>query len=137
MKKVVFFAAIALLASCAPREKLIMRGWKFSDVDLGSAKDSASQAFAAMAGNQMKANIQLEMLSDSTYNIRQLKEGEVIRGKWWFSADKKHLFTKTDLAYTDYKVVKLTSKILVIETSDKSGRIIKMVCVPMASPGSK
>jgi hypothetical protein len=130
MRYLVIFLVVCGLAACAPREKLISRGWKIVDVDMGPAKDSAALAFQEMAREQMRTNLLFEMEMDSSYVIRQLKEGTAIRGKWWFSADKKDLFTKNYLAFQQSKVLKLTKKTLVFETKDASGNMVKMICVP-------
>ena len=130
MRYLVLFFVVCGLAACAPREKLISRGWKVDDVDMGPAKDSAALAFQEMAREQMRTNLLFELEMDSSYVIRQLKEGTAIRGKWWFSADKKELFTKNELAFQQSKVLKLTKKTLVFETKDAAGGMVKMICVP-------
>jgi len=123
------FVLIVLLAGCVAREKLVVRSWKFSDLKIESNLDSANMAFATMAGDQMKANISVKMEADSTYTITQLKEQRATRGKWWFSADKKTLFTNTDLGLNKYKVLKLTKNELVYETKDNNNHLYKMTFV--------
>ena len=130
MRYLVLFLVVCGLAACAPRERLISRGWKIDDVDMGPAKDSAALAFQEMARQQMKTNLLFELHADSSYVIRQLKEGTAIRGKWWFSADKKQLFTKNELAFQQNNVIKLTKKTLIFETKDASGNMVKTICVP-------
>lgn len=104
---------------------------------MGPAKDSSAVAFHEMARQQMLTNILVSMESDSSYAIRQLKEGRVIRGKWWFSADKKQLFFSTDLGLTQAEVLKLTSKQLVYRAKDPSGQPVTMWFVPTEPKGSK
>ena len=126
-----FIVTVGLLASCAPREKLIAHGWKFKDVQIERDKDSTTQALQEKMQAQMVSNLLISMESDSGYTIRQLSEGNAIRGKWWFSADKKELNTKTDLGLNTYKIDKLTKKVLVYETVDPtSHKKAKIVCVP-------
>ena len=126
-----FIAVVTLLASCAPREKLIAHGWQFKDVHIEPDKDSTTQALQQKMEAQMVTNLLISMGSDSGYTIRQLKEGNAIRGKWWFSADKKELYTKTDLGLNTYKIDKLTKKVLVYETVDPtSHKKAKIICVP-------
>ena len=137
MRYLVLFIAISLLASCASREKLIARAWKFKDWQFENVTDSASLAFGQKVREQMKTNIDFSMDADSTYTIWQLKNMEAVRGNWWFSADKKQLFTKTDMGLTQSKVLTLTKKLLVFETKDPSGQMIKMTCVAKAPAGSK
>ena len=138
MKRIALFIMIGCLASCAPREKLITRAWKFKDVDFGNnTTDSAALAFYDNARYQMKTNLDFTMEADSTYTIMQLRERRATRGKWWFSADKKKLYTKTELGLTECKVVKLTKKSLVYETKDPSGKNIRMFCVAKEPAGSK
>jgi len=137
MKKLVLFLCIALLASCASRQKLIVGSWKFKDMKPEAELDSAALAFVTMAADQMKTNLTTTMEADSSYTIMQLKEQRAIRGRWWFSADKKTLFTNTDLGYNQYKVLTLTKKELVYETKDNSGRLFKMILVPLTTAGSK
>jgi|GEM_PF-3559061 hypothetical protein len=137
MKNWILFIVIALLASCAPRQKLIVGSWKFKDMKIESNLDSANLAFVSMAGNQMKTNISIKMEADSTYTIMQLKEQRAIRGKWWFSADKKNLFTNTDLGLNKYKVLKLTKNELVYEVLDNNGHLFKMMFTAITTAGSK
>jgi len=137
MRNWVLFIVVALLASCAPRQKLITGSWKFNDITPESIKDSSSMAFINTATEQMKANLNLTLEADSTYTIMQLKERTAVRGKWWLSADKKSLFTQTDLGLTKYKILKLTKTQLVYETKDPvSGMLMKMSCVNLTA-GSK
>ena len=137
MRNTCLFALICLLACCAPREKLVARNWKIKDVEFETVNDSAAIAFANMARQQMKSNINITMGADSSYTIWQLKDMTATRGKWWFSADKKQLYTKTDLGITEMKVLKLTKKDLVFESKDPSGKTIKMICVAKGPEGSK
>ena len=137
MRIVVFDVLVVILASCAPREKLITGTWKIKDVDFVTAKDSLSRDFAAKVKDQFLNNINLTLEADSTYTIMQLKGMIPTRGKWWFSADKKILVTKTDLGLTESKVIRLTKNSLVFESKDPSGNNIKMYCVPKAPAGSK
>jgi hypothetical protein len=67
----------------------------------------------------------------------QLKEQRAIRGKWWFSADKKNLFTNTDLGLNKYKVLKLTKNELVYEVLDNNGHLFKMMFTAITTAGSK
>jgi hypothetical protein len=137
MRNICVFAIVVLLASCAPREKLICRSWKFKDVEFPATQDSASAAFTAMARQQMLSNINFTMETDSTYTIWQLKGMIPTRGKWWFSADKKQLFTETDLGLTPSKVIKLTKSSLVFESKDPSGKPVRLICVAIGPEGSK
>ena len=139
MKNLFLFIVIGLLASCVARQKLVTGSWKFKDISIESDhKDSASLAFINMAAQQMKANINLTMEADSTYTIMQLKERTATRGKWWLSADKKSLFTQTDLGLNQYKILKLTKGQLVYEVKDPvSGQLMKMSCVALPTAGSK
>lgn len=132
------FVIICFLASCAPREKLISRAWKFKDVEFGNkTSDSTTLAFYDNARYQMKTNLDFTMEADSTYTIMQLKERRAIRGKWWFSADKKKMYTQTELGLTECKVIKLTKKALVYETTEPSGKTVTMICVAKEPAGSK
>ena len=133
----VFVILAAALASCVSKEKLVARGWKFKDANLGVAKDSANGAFLEMARQQMITNLTISMDMDSSYSIRQLKEGAVIRGKWWFSADKKHIFFKTDHGLNQADILMLNSKTLVYTITDKAGQVAKMTFVPTEPKGSK
>jgi len=126
-----FIAIVGLLASCTPREKLIAHGWQFKDVKIERDRDSTTQALQQKMEAQMVANLLISMQADSSYTIRQLKEGKAIRGKWWLSADKKQFYTKTDLGLTTYKIDKLTQKVLVYETIDPtSHKKARIICVP-------
>jgi len=128
---ILFVAIVGLLASCAPREKLIAHGWQFKDVVLEPEKDSVAAAFQVKIHDQMINNLLISMESDSGYTIRQLAEGKAIRGKWWFSPDKKEFYTKTDLGLNTYKIIKLTKNVLVYETTDPSShKKGRMICVP-------
>ncbi len=137
MRYSALFVVIGLLASCTSPEKLITRAWKFKDWQFENVTDSASVAFGQQVREQMKTNIDFSMEADSTYTIWQLKSMEPVRGKWWFSADKKQLFTKTDMGLTQSKVLNLTKNLLVFETKDPSGKMIKMTCVAKPAKGSK
>lgn len=133
MRNLILFVVIGMLASCVAREKLVVNSWKFNGVELENDRDSTRQAFAAMASAQMKANINIKMDADSSYTIMQLKEGTALHGKWWFSADKKVLFTKTDVGLNQYKILTLTKNKLVYEVKDaSSGQLLKMSCAAIA-----
>ena len=97
MKNLFLVLVIASLSSCVSREKLIVKSWKLDDMQLESSRDSAELAFINTAAASMRTNITMRMEADSTYTIMQLQEQKATRGKWWFSADKKRLYTKTDL----------------------------------------
>jgi hypothetical protein len=137
MRNRILLIVIVLLGSCAPRQKLLTGSWKFKDITNESVTDSASMVFINAATEQMRANLNITMEADSTYTIMQLKEKTATRGKWWLSADKKSLFTQTDLGLTKYRILKLTKTQLVYETKDPvSGQLMKMTCVNLTA-GSK
>ncbi len=138
MRNLFLFVVIALLSSCISREKLIVKSWKFDGMELLSSRDSAEVAFIQKASDQMKADITIRLEADSTYTIMQVKEQRAIRGKWWFSIDKKRLYTLTDLGLTESKVLKLTKSKLVYEAmSPGTNQVVKMTCVSIEPPGSK
>ena len=139
MRNVVLFTVVLmLLASCVSREKLIARSWKFSGMELENNTDSTALSFANTISEQWKANLNIELGADSSYTILQLKEGTAVHGRWWLSADKKVLFTKTDLGLNQYNVLLLTKNKLDYEMKDPvSGQLFKVSCIAIVHRGSK
>ena len=81
--------------------------------------------------SKLKNDIQFSFLSDSAYQV--LSGSEVINGRWWFSADKKTLFTTTQQKTVESKIYELKKKGFRFESAGDLNQSFLFTCSPIVT----
>src|ERR1700751_3138255 len=110
MKPVIVFAClILLLASCATPEKLISRKWTVVEASVNDSLNPLSQMQKEILNTALTKNVFFTMKPDSTYIVQSNKQ--IVTGKWWFSANKKTVYTVPgESSKVDAKILKLSKQ---------------------------
>jgi hypothetical protein len=131
VRNVFVFIILSLFASCNTPEKLISCTWKIKDVVMTKDGRPVTDVIQGLIKQQMIENTKLIVgRKDSSYTILQIKENNATPGKWWFSKDKKELFTHNETNDIDAKIIELKKESLIMESKTADGKVIRLVCVP-------
>lgn len=81
---------------------------------------------------KLKNDIQFAFLPDSVYQV--VSGTEVINGKWWFSADKKTLFTNAKEKTISSKIHELKKKGFKFESAGEDvNQSFLFTCIPVVT----
>jgi hypothetical protein len=130
MKKIIPLLIIAALASCSSPVKLLSKTWKITDLTFDADKNSFNSRQQAEIRQQLLHETDFTFKPDSSYIVH--KKDETVNGKWWFSSDKKTLYTTNQtMGLIDSKIIKLNGKTLAFETVNKNGQKMIFTCLPV------
>ena len=129
--KYIYVILLPFLMSCTSQHKLIMQTWKITDVVFLDSLNTISTPQKTMMANELKKSIQFTFLADSAY---QVKSGnDMINGRWWFSKDKKSLFTTTQEGTVESKIHELKKANFKFESMSELNQSFLFTCSPVST----
>ncbi len=132
MKYPLLVSSLFFLAACSTPQKAILQTWKITDVQFLDSLNTLSEKQKDIITSKLKNDIQFTFLADSAYQI--LSGTEVINGKWWFSADKKTLFTTTKENTVSSKIYELKKKGFKFESAGEDmNQSFLFTCIPFVT----
>ena len=131
--KYLFIASIPFfLAACSTPQKAILQTWKITDVQFIDSLNTLPEKQKDIITSKLKKDIQFAFLPDSVYQV--VSSTEVINGKWWFSADKKTLFTTAKEKTISSKIYELKKKGFKFEsTGEDINQSFLFTCSPLVT----
>lgn len=127
MQRLLVFVLLTGLTACSSPEKLLCGHWQANEV-----KFTARSQYNLPEQNQMRYTITRETTfqfkRDSVYELTT--QGTLRQGKWWFSADKKTLFTVLDGDTSRTLVTTLNKKVFAFDPQSDAGEIESIICYP-------
>jgi|ERR1043165_4434122 hypothetical protein len=123
--------AIALLASCATTEKMLMRQWKVVDVQIVDSLGSLTPTQLEALTRTMKQDLVFNVGPDSAYHVAIGKN--TVAGKWWLSPDKKTFYTTDGKEVVPGKMISLSKTGFEYEMDATGGLKIHLTCNAIAN----
>ena len=127
------FAAITIffLGACTSPKKALMQTWRITNVVFLDSLNTVTQKQKDLFTYKLMGDVQFTFLKDSAYQVHN--GSEVVNGKWWFSGNKKMLFTTTPQVTVQSKIYQLDMKGFKFESAGDLGPDIVFTCVPAAT----
>lgn len=131
MKYIFIISVLFFLASCSTPQKAILQTWKITDVQFMDTLNTLPEKQKDIIATKLKNDIQFAFLPDSVYQV--VSGTEVINGKWWFSADKKTLFTNAKEKTISSKIYELKKKGFKFESEGDMNQSFLFTCIPLVT----
>ncbi len=128
MKYLVMVCSLFFLAACSVPQKAILQTWKITDVQFLDSLNTLPEKQKSIIASKLKNDIQFSFLADSAYQV--ISGSEVINGRWWFSVDKKTLFTTTQQKIVESKIYELKKKGFKFESAGDMYQSFLFTCIP-------
>ncbi len=124
---------LLVLTACVSPKKALMQSWKIDDVVFLDSLNTMTPEQKMILTRNLKNDIRFEFLADSVYRVTTSEE--TVKGKWWFSKDKKVLFTVNEQGTIESKIHELKKDKLRFESSSEHDQSFIFTCSPVT--GSK
>ena len=128
MKKL-FPIVLILFAACISPQKALMQTWKIEDIVFLDSLNTFTIEQKTTLTNNLKNDIQFSFLADSVYRVKGKEQA--VDGKWWFSADKKTLFTTNPQGTIESKIYELKKIKFRFESQGDKNQSFVFICSPV------
>ena len=131
MKHLFVLSIPFFLTACSTPQKAILQTWKINDVQFLDSLNTLPEMQKDIITLKLKKDIQFSFLPDSVFQV--LSGSEIRNGRWWFSADKKTLFTSTQQKTIESKIYELKKKSFRFESAGDINQSFLFTCSPLVT----